>query len=117
MVTENAQQHYWNKGTEDNFSATPMSRTLMMLDTLERGGLHSELSRCRRTREEQPSIDPESLITSSIFRKRRHWWITYRVAGRKVIAPLRTRYEHIARIKQDEIEAVLASRSPALAAC
>jgi hypothetical protein len=47
---------------------------------------------------------------TKLFRKWRNWWIDCQTDTRRVVLPLQTRHEHIARIRQDEIESLLDAR-------
>ncbi len=112
MVTENTEQKYWRHELKMNDEEkSTMSRTLRMLDILEAGGVNGELDDSTLDRGEKIDIDPATHIRSSIFRRGRKWWIKYMLNGKKISASLRTRYQHIARIKQDEIDAILSTKS------
>jgi hypothetical protein len=48
---------------------------------------------------------------TNLVRKKGQWWVEYDLAGTKMSAPLATRHEHIARIKQDEMESMLVAQA------
>jgi hypothetical protein len=91
-----------------------MPAVLAGLDALDREGRHEDLGESAEGELPQYEVDPTSPSRESgpsrIFRRRGQWWIALDMGETVLEGPLRTRHEHIARLKKDTIDTRLNAR-------